>query len=154
MGTLLSITNRCIDRTGPVTAPEVLRGHGPPGTGKTTLARLLADVASRHFVALSALSSGVKRAVAAIAARYGPPVLSEDPDNVRRSRGAAEPRDRGTAAYGSAASPWRKSTGRTRGMGDHVTCDRTTGTSPKTSTTSSTGPETSCARAPACTSCR
>ncbi|MFD5337059.1 replication-associated recombination protein A [Streptomyces hawaiiensis] len=33
---------------------------GPPGTGKTTLARLLADVGSRHFVALSALSSGVK----------------------------------------------------------------------------------------------
>lgn len=34
--------------------------YGPPGTGKTTLARLLADAKSRHFVALSALSSGVK----------------------------------------------------------------------------------------------
>ncbi|MFF7789622.1 AAA family ATPase [Streptomyces sp. NPDC007991] len=34
--------------------------YGPPGTGKTTLARLLADAAPRHFVALSALSSGVK----------------------------------------------------------------------------------------------
>ena len=34
--------------------------HGPPGTGKTTVARLLANVGSRHFVALSALSSGVK----------------------------------------------------------------------------------------------
>ncbi|MFD0377394.1 replication-associated recombination protein A [Streptomyces sp. NPDC127112] len=34
--------------------------YGPPGTGKTTLARLLADVSTRHFVALSALSSGVK----------------------------------------------------------------------------------------------
>ena len=34
--------------------------HGPPGTGKTTLAQLLAGVGHRHFVALSALSSGVK----------------------------------------------------------------------------------------------
>lgn len=34
--------------------------YGPPGTGKTTLARLLADTAPRHFVALSALSSGVR----------------------------------------------------------------------------------------------
>jgi putative ATPase len=37
--------------------------YGPPGTGKTTIARLLAtagDGAERHFVALSALSSGVK----------------------------------------------------------------------------------------------
>jgi putative ATPase len=33
---------------------------GPPGTGKTTIARLLSQVGSRHFVALSALSSGVK----------------------------------------------------------------------------------------------
>jgi putative ATPase len=34
--------------------------YGPPGTGKTTIARLLAGVGDRHFVALSALSSGVK----------------------------------------------------------------------------------------------
>ncbi|MGW8486745.1 replication-associated recombination protein A [Streptomyces sp. NPDC055886] len=34
--------------------------YGPPGTGKTTIARLLASVATRHFVALSALSTGVK----------------------------------------------------------------------------------------------
>ncbi|WBQ08732.1 replication-associated recombination protein A [Kribbella sp. CA-293567] len=34
--------------------------YGPPGTGKTTMARLLATAESRHFVALSALSSGVK----------------------------------------------------------------------------------------------
>ncbi|MCX5077785.1 replication-associated recombination protein A [Streptomyces sp. NBC_00424] len=34
--------------------------YGPPGTGKTTLARLLACAATRHFVALSALTSGVK----------------------------------------------------------------------------------------------
>ncbi|WP_217245962.1 replication-associated recombination protein A [Streptomyces sp. AC602_WCS936] len=34
--------------------------YGPPGTGKTTLARLMAAVAARQFVALSALTSGVK----------------------------------------------------------------------------------------------
>ncbi|TDC23497.1 replication-associated recombination protein A [Streptomyces sp. 8K308] len=34
--------------------------HGPPGTGKTTIARLLATGGPRHFVALSALSSGVR----------------------------------------------------------------------------------------------
>jgi putative ATPase len=40
--------------------------HGPPGTGKTTLARLLAADGNRHFVALSALSSGVKELRAVI----------------------------------------------------------------------------------------
>ncbi|MER6168163.1 replication-associated recombination protein A [Streptomyces violaceorubidus] len=34
--------------------------YGPPGTGKTTLARLMAAGAARRFVALSALTSGVK----------------------------------------------------------------------------------------------
>lgn len=33
---------------------------GPPGSGKTTLARLLADLTSKEFVALSAVASGVK----------------------------------------------------------------------------------------------
>lgn len=40
--------------------------HGPPGTGKTTIARLLAGAGERHFVALSALSSGVKELRAVI----------------------------------------------------------------------------------------
>src|SRR2546422_6508104 len=33
---------------------------GPPGTGKTTLARLMAEVGGAHFLAFSAVLSGVK----------------------------------------------------------------------------------------------
>jgi putative ATPase len=40
--------------------------YGPPGTGKTTIAQLLAGAGERHFVALSALSSGVKELRAVI----------------------------------------------------------------------------------------
>jgi putative ATPase len=41
-------------------APASVLLYGPPGTGKTTIARLMAGVGERRFVALSALSSGVK----------------------------------------------------------------------------------------------
>src|SRR5260370_11124025 len=33
---------------------------GPPGTGKTTLARLIAQRADAHFIALSAVMAGVE----------------------------------------------------------------------------------------------
>ncbi len=41
---------------------------GPPGTGKTTLARLLAEAAGAHLVALSAVQAGVKELREAVAA--------------------------------------------------------------------------------------
>src|SRR3954454_4497490 len=40
---------------------------GPPGTGKTTLARVVAAHTDRHFVALSAVNAGVKDVREAIA---------------------------------------------------------------------------------------
>ena len=40
---------------------------GPPGTGKTTLARLLAEAIRAHFVTLSAVQSGVKEVREAMA---------------------------------------------------------------------------------------
>jgi putative ATPase len=41
-------------------APASLLLYGPPGTGKTTLAMLVSQATGRRFVALSALSAGVK----------------------------------------------------------------------------------------------
>lgn len=40
---------------------------GPPGTGKTTLSRLIANQSDAHFIALSAVLSGVKDIRAAVA---------------------------------------------------------------------------------------
>nr|WP_225976580.1 MULTISPECIES: replication-associated recombination protein A [Corynebacterium] len=40
--------------------------YGPPGTGKTTIASLVSAATGRHFVALSALNSGVKEVRAVI----------------------------------------------------------------------------------------
>jgi len=50
---------------------------GPPGCGKTTLARLLADAAGAHFEALSAVMAGVKeiRAVVERAGRRSEPTV-------------------------------------------------------------------------------
>src|SRR6185436_6444230 len=50
---------------GGATLPSMIL-WGPPGTGKTTLARLLADKTNANFVALSAVFSGVKELRAAI----------------------------------------------------------------------------------------
>lgn len=40
--------------------------RGPPGTGKTTLARLIAQASNAHFIALSAVMAGVKDIRAAV----------------------------------------------------------------------------------------
>ena len=40
---------------------------GPPGTGKTTLARMIAETTESHFIALSAVMAGVKDVRAAVA---------------------------------------------------------------------------------------
>jgi putative ATPase len=52
---------------------------GPPGTGKTTIAHLVAQASERRFVALSALNAGVKDVRAAI----------EEARRVRRTGGSA-----------------------------------------------------------------
>ncbi|MDK8879634.1 replication-associated recombination protein A [Corynebacterium sp. MSK008] len=53
---------RLIDGSG--VASVIL--YGPPGTGKTTIASLIASAMGQNFVALSALSSGVKEVRAVI----------------------------------------------------------------------------------------
>jgi len=57
------VLRRLIDGGG--TLPSLIL-WGPPGTGKTTLARLLAEKSDAKFVALSAVFSGVKDLRAAI----------------------------------------------------------------------------------------
>jgi putative ATPase len=47
-------------------APASVLLYGPPGTGKTTLATLVSSATGRRFVALSALSAGVKEVRAVI----------------------------------------------------------------------------------------
>src|SRR5947209_5545604 len=58
------VLRRLIESRG--TLPSLIL-WGPPGTGKTTLARLLAHQSDAKFVALSAVFSGVKELRAAIA---------------------------------------------------------------------------------------
>ncbi len=62
-----------VGREGPL-RKSVGRGHlgslllwGPPGTGKTTLGRILADAVGAHFSTLSAVMSGVAEVRAALA---------------------------------------------------------------------------------------
>src|SRR5215213_3538945 len=62
-----------VGETGPLRR-SVSRGHltslllwGPPGTGKTTLARILAEAVGAEFITLSAVMSGVAEVRGAIA---------------------------------------------------------------------------------------
>lgn len=63
---------RLIDRDSGSAGPSSVILWGPPGTGKTTLAYLIARSGSRKFVELSAVSAGVKdlRAVISEARRH------------------------------------------------------------------------------------
>ena len=57
---------------------------GPPGTGKTTLARLIAASANAQFIALSAVMAGVKDIRAAVERRVGQAVFAAcDGDGIR-----------------------------------------------------------------------
>jgi putative ATPase len=62
---------RLIEGSGGAAGPLSAILWGPPGTGKTTLAHLVANAAGRRFVELSAVSAGVKdvRSVMEAAAR-------------------------------------------------------------------------------------
>jgi putative ATPase len=62
---------RLIEGSGGAAGPLSVIIWGPPGTGKTTLAHLVADTAGRRFAQLSAVTAGVKdvRAVMEAAVR-------------------------------------------------------------------------------------
>src|SRR5690606_41174388 len=63
-----SALRRLVEPGGdPRTAPVSIVLWGPPGTGKTTLAYLVAVASGRRFVELSAVTAGVKDVRAVVA---------------------------------------------------------------------------------------
>jgi len=60
---------------------------GPPGVGKTTLARLMASAFDSEFIALSAVFAGVKDIKEAVQRRTGSPCDVRSPHHHVRRRG-------------------------------------------------------------------
>ena len=79
---------------------------GPPGTGKTTLARLIAGLTRARFVSFSAVLSGIKeiRAVMTEAEEAAPP--SRPPDHFSSTRFIASTRRSRTPSFRG----WRQAT--------------------------------------------
>ena len=73
---------------------------GPPGTGKTTLARLVARHTSRHFVPFSAVSEGIPRVREIIAEAEESPPSRTRHDPLRRRNPSAEPGAAGCLSAG------------------------------------------------------
>ena len=58
---------------------------GPPGTGKTTLARIIAEMTQAHFVPFSAVLAGIKEIKEVMAAaETAPPLQAVAHDRLRR----------------------------------------------------------------------
>ena len=66
--------------------PHSLIFWGPPGVGKTTLARLMADAFDAEFIALSAVFSGVKDIREAVAQAKAVTRPTNDPETPKSSQ--------------------------------------------------------------------
>ena len=111
---------RLIEGSGGAAGPISAILWGPPGTGKTTLAHLVATAADREFVELSAVTAGVKdvRAVMEHANRardlYGRRPSSSSTRSTASRRPSRTPCCPGSRTAGSCWSPRPPRTRRSR----------------------------------------